>query len=113
VGNPAAGGSPGCLAYGLGRLCAAEGDIEEAVRWFRRAAQTGCPEAALPLGELLGRLADEHRAERRDSAELLLAEATRWLCEARSSAVPDAIERVTDMLNRHQRLAARRGLKPA
>jgi hypothetical protein len=90
-----------------------EGALGEAVRSFRPAAEAGCPKAALRLGDLLGRLAEEPgRHTRRDSRELLLAEATRWLSMAHSATGPDAVALVTDMLNRHQRLAARRGMEP-
>ncbi|MBC6463354.1 hypothetical protein HKK72_36785 [Actinomadura sp. HBU206391] len=102
------------VAYSLGERCEQEGDADGAARWFRRAAEAGCPDAALRLGDLLGRLADERGPATGDSPEFLLAEAARWFCEARSAArpdrgVPEAIGRVTDMLDRHQRLAARRG----
>lgn len=110
-----AGGSLERVACSLGERCEREGDLELAARWFRRAAETGCAEAALRLGDVLGRLADERPAETKDSPdspEWLLAEASRWLSEVRYAAMPDGIELVTDMLNRHQRLAARRGLEP-
>jgi hypothetical protein len=114
---PPAPGPLARVAYSLGERCELEGDIDGAARWFRRAAETGCLDAALRLGDLLGRLADEHGDQTGDSPELLLAEAARWFCEARSAtgpdrAVPETIGRVTDMLDRHQRLAARRGREP-
>ncbi|MCP2339817.1 hypothetical protein [Actinomadura rupiterrae] len=95
------------VAFGLGATFEQDGDLEQAAAWFRRAAEAGCPDAALRLGDVLGRLADERRAG--DSAEDLLAEATRWLSGAPDTTSPDAIGLITDMLNRHQRLAARRG----
>ena len=106
------GGSLARVACSLGERCEREGDLDRAVRWFRRAAESGSPEAALRLGSALGRLADERRAETGESPEQLLAEASRWLSEVRYATMPDGIELVTDMLNRHQRLAARRGLEP-
>ena len=110
-----AGGSLERVACSIGERFEREGDLELAARWFRRAAEAGCPEAALRLGDVLGRLADERGAETKDSPdspERLLAEASRWLSEVRYATMPDGIELVTDMLNRHQRLAARRGLEP-
>jgi TPR repeat protein len=113
AGCPApAGGSLERVACSLGERSEREGDLERAARWYRRAAEAGCAEAALRLGDVLGRLADEGRTETDDSPEQLLAEASRWLSEVRYAARPDGIELVTDMLNRHQRLAARRGFEP-
>ncbi|MGH3392293.1 MAG: hypothetical protein ACRDOO_25760, partial [Actinomadura sp.] len=107
-----AGGSLGLVACSIGERYERAGDLELAARWFRRAAEAGCPEAALRLGDVLGRLADECGVETKDSPERLLAEASRWLSEVRYATMPDGIELVTDMLNRHQRIAARRGLEP-
>ncbi|GLW62533.1 hypothetical protein Arub01_07770 [Actinomadura rubrobrunea] len=102
-------------AYGLGVLYEREGDLEQAAGWFRRAAHSGHRRAALSLADVLRRLADERGERSPDAADVLLAEATRWLAEAwsssgRDAATPDAIELVTDLLNRHQRRAARRAL---
>ncbi|TYB43264.1 tetratricopeptide repeat protein [Actinomadura chibensis] len=99
------------MAFGLGELYEHEGDLERAADWYRRAAESGRADAALRLGALLGRMADEGSAA--DSAEELLAEATRWLSGAHATTTPDAIELITDMLNRQLRQAARRGLEPA
>ncbi|WP_067461497.1 SEL1-like repeat protein [Actinomadura macra] len=99
------------VAFGLGEMYEHENDLESAADWYRRAAESDHAEAALRLGAVLGRMADDHRAD--DSAEDLLAEATRWLSGVPLAAAPDAIELITDMLNRHQRQAARRGLEPA
>ncbi|MCW2897956.1 MAG: hypothetical protein JWO67_221 [Streptosporangiaceae bacterium] len=107
-----AGEPPARVAYGLGAQCERDGDLAGATRWLRHAAEGGSAEAALRLGDLLGRLAEERGQGRRNASEPLLAEATRWLSTAKSSTAPDAVELVTDMLNRHQRLAARRGLEP-
>lgn len=115
--RPAALGRPsGALAdvaFRLGDWREREGDLEQAAGWFRRAAESDRPDAALRLGDVLGRLAEERRAASGDSAEVLLAEATRWLSEARDATTPAGIELITDMLNRHQRQAASRGLQPA
>ncbi|RAY12383.1 hypothetical protein DPM19_24850 [Actinomadura craniellae] len=54
---------------------------------------------------MLGRLADD----RPESSEVLLAEAIRWISRASDATSPAAIGLITDTLNRHQRLAARRG----
>ncbi|WP_131739436.1 tetratricopeptide repeat protein [Actinomadura roseirufa] len=99
------------MAFGLGEMYEREGDLEAAADWYRRAAESDRADAALRLGAVLGRLADARRAD--ESAEELLAEATRWLSEAQDATTPDAIELITDMLNRHQRQAARRGLEHA
>ncbi|TDD91436.1 hypothetical protein E1293_02315 [Actinomadura darangshiensis] len=99
------------MAFGLGELYEGEGDLEQAADWFRRAAESGRADAALRLGSVLGRMADAGSAA--DSAEDLLAEATRWLSGAQDATTPDAIELITDMLNRQLRQAARRGLEPA
>ncbi|MEU5877983.1 hypothetical protein [Spirillospora sp. NPDC047279] len=108
-------GSLADLAYQFGDQHEREGDLEQAAEWFRRAAQSSTrPDAALRLGGVLGRLADEQPAEGAPgTSEQLLAEATRWLSGAQGATTPDAIELITDMLNRHQRQAARRGLEPA
>ena len=99
------------VAFGLGEMYERAGDLESAADWYRRAAESDRADAALRLGAVLGRMADASRAD--DSAEDLLAEATRWLSGAQDTTTPDAIELITDMLNRHQRQAARRGLEPA
>jgi TPR repeat protein len=101
------GGSLVDLAYGLGEQYERDGDLEQAAQWFRRAAESDRRRAALRLGDVLGRLADE----RPPASERLLAEATRWMSDAPDATTPDAIELITDMLNRHQRAAARRGLE--
>jgi TPR repeat protein len=99
------------VAFGLGETCEREGDLEQAADWYRVVAESGRADAALRLGAVLGRLADEGSAA--DSAEDLLAEATRWLSGAQDATTPDAIELITDLLNRQLRQAARRGLEPA
>ncbi|MDL4771733.1 MULTISPECIES: tetratricopeptide repeat protein [Thermomonosporaceae] len=106
-------GSWADVAFGLGEMYEREGDLEQAADWFRRAAESDRADAALRLGGVLGRLADARRGLPDDTAEELLAEATRWLSGANGATTPDAIELITDMLNRHQRQAARRGLEPA
>lgn len=107
-------------AYERGVWCDSQGDLEKAARAFRRAAEAGYPGAALRLGDVLVRLADRAsvpaaltRAGRKtkQSPEMLLAEASRWLSGVTAS--PAAIELITDMLNRQQRLAARRAHEPA
>jgi TPR repeat protein len=109
VGGPS-GGSWGEIAFGLGLLYESEGDLDQAARWFRLAAESDRPGAAVRLSAVLNRLADE----RGDTAsEELLAEASRWLSEGLDTTRPDAIGMITDMLDRHQRAAARRGLEPA
>lgn len=108
------GGTLAEVAYRLGEWREREGDLEQAAGWFRRAAEfpgAGRPDAELRLGDVLGRLAEQRRAQSgqaRQSAEVLLAEGARWLAGAQSAAAPAAVELVTDMLNRHQRQAARR-----
>lgn len=101
-------------AYERGLRYQAEGDLERAARCFRRAAEVGMPEAALRLGEVLVRLADpallSPGTKVKQSPELLLVEASRWLSGVSTS--PGAIELITDMLNRQQRLAARRARDP-
>jgi TPR repeat protein len=109
LGRPVAG-SQAHAAYELGMWCEREGDLEGAARWFRRAAEADFPDAALRLGRVLGRLADEQGTKTKQSPEMLLAEATRWLSEVKTS--PDAVELITDLLNRQQRLAARRAIEP-
>lgn len=101
------------VALGLGEVFEREGDLEQAVGWYRRAAESGRADAALRLGAVLGRMADAGAADDSSSAEDLLAEATRWLSGAQAATTPDAIELITDMLNRQLRQAARRGLEPA
>lgn len=99
-------------AFEQGLVHEEAGDLEPAARWFRRAAEVGHPEAALRLGRVLGRLADRQGPVERtgvktkQSPELLVAEAARWLSGVKAG--PDTIELITDMLNRQQRLAARR-----
>jgi TPR repeat protein len=106
-------------AYEQGLWHESQGDLDKAARCFRRAAEAGYPGAALRLGDVLVRLADRAsvpaaltRAGRKTkpSPEMLLAEASRWLSGV--SASPDAISLITDMLNRQQRLAARRAHDP-
>jgi hypothetical protein len=98
------------IAFGLGLLYEHEDDLERAARWFREAAEGDRPGAAIRLSAVLGRLADQRAS---GPAEPLLAEATRWLSEGLDATRPDAIGLITDMLDRHQRAAARRGLEPA
>lgn len=107
--KPVAGAEVGA-AYELGLWCEKENDLERAARWYRRAAEAGYPQAALRLGDVLGRLADRQDVNAEQPPELLLAEATRWLSAAAST--PGAMELITDMLNRQQRLAARRAREP-
>ncbi|GAA2418248.1 hypothetical protein GCM10010191_31200 [Actinomadura vinacea] len=104
------GGSWGDIAFGLGMLYESEGDLDRAAGWFRQAAESDRPGAAIRLSAVLARLADRSGAA--DSEELL-AEASRWLSEGLDTTRPDAIGLITDMLDRHQRAAARRGLEPA
>ncbi|RSN39988.1 MULTISPECIES: sel1 repeat family protein [Actinomadura] len=112
LGRPTDGGRVD-VAFGLGRVYELEGDLERAADWYRRAAESGHPGAPLRLGAVLGRLADARSADASDeSAEDLLAEASRWLSGVQAATTPHAIELITDMLNRHQRQAARRGLEP-
>jgi TPR repeat protein len=92
-------------AYEWGAAYEGAGDLERAARWFRRAAEAGHKEAALRLGAVLGRLAERQGLKAKQSPELL-AEATRWLSGVKAGS--DSIELITDMLNRQQRLAARR-----
>ncbi|RFU39656.1 hypothetical protein DZF91_21145, partial [Actinomadura logoneensis] len=47
------------VAFGLGATFERDGDLEQAAAWYRRAAEAGSPGAALRLGDVLGRLADE------------------------------------------------------
>ncbi|MFI0356704.1 hypothetical protein [Actinomadura sp. 9N407] len=98
------------IAFELGLLYEREGDLDQAVRWFRQAAECDRPDAAVRLSAVLSRLADESDA---GAAEELLAEASRWLSEGLDAGRPDAILLITDMLLRHQRAAARRGLESA
>ncbi|GAA0576181.1 SEL1-like repeat protein [Actinomadura livida] len=100
------------VAFGLGEMYEREGDLKQAADWYRRAAESGRPAAALRLGAVLGRRADAGAADESVSAEDLLAEATRWLSGAQNATTPDAIELITDTLNRQLRQAARRGLEP-
>lgn len=112
LGRPTDGGRVD-VAFGLGRVYELEGDLERAAGWYRRAAESGHTGAPLRLGAVLGRLADARSADASaESAEDLLAEASRWLSGVQAATTPDAIELITDMLNRHQRQAARRGLEP-
>jgi len=103
-------GSWADVSYGLGLLYEQEDDLESSARWFRQAAECGRPGAAIRLSAVLGRLADERAA---GPARPLLAEATRWLSEGMDTTRPDAIGMITDMLDRHQRAAARSALEPA
>lgn len=97
------------IAFELGVLYEREDDLEEAARWFRHAAECDLPGAAVRLSAVLSRLADE----RATGSGELLAEASRWLSEGLDATRPDSIRLITDMLDRHQRAAARRGLEPA
>lgn len=105
------------IAFASGKRCERQGDLEGAARWFRRAAEADLSDAALRLGDVLGRLADQRGGvggtDGSRSRDRLLAEATRWLSEAHGATHPDAIELITDMLNRQQRLAARRTVELA
>ncbi|MFI6520214.1 tol-pal system YbgF family protein [Spirillospora sp. NPDC050679] len=101
------------VAFGLGELYERDGDLDRAAEWYREAAEVGRSDAALRLGDVLGRLADQRLPAAPDTAAGLLAEASRWLSGAPDATTPDAIELITDMLNRHQRQAARRGLEAA
>ncbi|WP_067481601.1 hypothetical protein [Actinomadura hibisca] len=101
------------VAFGLGDLYERDGDLDRAAEWYREAAEAGRADAALRLGDVLGRLADQRLPAAPDTAAELLAEASRWLSGAPDATTPDAIELITVMLDRHQRQAARRGLEPA
>jgi TPR repeat protein len=120
------------IAFASGKKYEQQGDLEGAARWFRQAAEADLSDAALRLGDVLGRLADQRGADtdagaaatvsaapvsatsgRARHQDRLMAEATRWLSEAHGSKHPDAIELITDMLNRQQRLAAQRAVEPA
>jgi TPR repeat protein len=117
---PAHGGRPrpyARSAFASGKRYERQGDLEGAARWFRRAAEADLSDAALWLGDVLGRLADQRGVaggtDGSRSWDRVLAEATRWLSEAHGAKHPDAIELITDMLNRQQRLAARRAVELA
>jgi TPR repeat protein len=101
------------IAFAVGKRYEQEGDLEGAARWFRQAAEADVADAALRLGDVLGRLADQSGVNGDRSRDRLMAEATRWLSEAQGSKHPDAVELITDMLNRQQRLAAQRSVEPA
>jgi hypothetical protein len=101
------------IAFAVGKRYEQEGDLEGAARWFRQAAEADLTDAALRLGDVLGRLADQRGVNGGRSQDRLMAEATRWLSEAHGSNHPDAVELITDMLNRQQRLAAQRAAEPA
>lgn len=109
AGRSPVAGSWADISFGLGLLYEQEDDLEKAARWFREAAECERPGAAIRLSTVLGRLADERSAV---PARPLLAEATRWLSEGLDATSPDAIGMITDMLDRHHRAAARRGLEP-
>ncbi|MCP9954319.1 hypothetical protein LUX33_41910 [Actinomadura madurae] len=85
--------------------------------WSRPPAGTGGPPSpAAPTPRSASApcsagLADAGAAA--DSADDLLAEAARWLSGAQAATTPDAIELITDMLNRQLRQAARRGFEPS
>ncbi|XRQ03888.1 hypothetical protein ACN3XK_45955 [Actinomadura welshii] len=100
------------MAFGLGQMFERGGELQEAADWYRRAARSGRADAALRLGAVLGQMADAGSADDPASAGDLLAEATRWLSGAQDATTPDAIELITDTLNRQMRQAARRGLEP-
>ena len=101
------------IAFAVGKRYEQEGDLEGAARWFRHAAEADLSDAALRLGDVLGRLADQRGGDRRRSQDRLMAEAIRWLSEVHGSKHPDAVELITDMLNRQQRLAAQRAVESA
>ncbi len=101
------------IAFAVGKRYEQEGDLEGAARWFRQAAEADLSDAALRLGDVLGRMADQRGTDRGRTRDRLMAEATRWLSEAHGKTHPDAVELITDMLNRQQRLAARRAVEPA
>jgi TPR repeat protein len=101
------------IAFAVGKRYEQEGDLEGAARWFRQAAEADLSDAALRLGDVLGRLADQRGTGRGRTRERLMAEAARWLSEAHGKTHPDAVELITDMLNRQQRLAAQRAVEPA
>ncbi len=116
---PAHGGRPrpyARIAFASGKRYEQQGDLEGAARWFRQAAEADLSDAALRLGDVLGRLADQRGMDSATdggrSQDRLMAEATRWLSEAHGSKHPDAVELITDMLNRQQRLAAQRTVEP-
>ncbi len=104
-----AAGSQARFLYKLGVRAEAEGNMERAAGWFRKAAEAGIPEAALRLGGVLGHLAEQPVGKAKASPEQLLAEASRWASGA--GAGPDKMMLITDLLNRQQRLAARRALE--
>jgi hypothetical protein len=117
---PAHGGRPrpyALIAFASGKRYEQQGDLEGAARWFRQAAEADLSDAALWLGDVLGRLADQRGddsgTDGTRSRDRLMAEATRWLSEAQEAKHPDVVELITDMLNRQQRLAAQRALEPA
>ncbi|HEY7487034.1 MAG TPA: hypothetical protein VH912_21415 [Streptosporangiaceae bacterium] len=99
------------IAFAVGKRYEEEGDLEGAARWFRQAAEADFSDAALRLGDVLGRLADQGGHDDGRSQDRLLAEATRWLSEAHGRKHPDAVELITDMLNRQQRIAAQRAVE--
>ena len=101
------------IAFASGKRCEERGDLEGAARWFRQAAEADLSDAALRLGDVLGRLAVQRATDGGADRDRLMAEATRWLSEACGAKHPDAIELITDMLNRQQRLAARRTAETA
>jgi TPR repeat protein len=101
------------IAFAVGKRYEQEGDLEGAARWFRQAAEEDLADAALRLGDVLGRLADQGGRDSGRSKDRLMAEATRWLSEAHGKEHPDAVELITDMLNRQQRLAAQRAVETA
>jgi hypothetical protein len=94
-----------CFAYG--ERCERKADLTGAARWYRYAAEGAWPGAALRLAAILVRLADECAPFDRDE-ESLVAEATRWLSESEPSGDPEWTRLVMAMLDRQQRLAARR-----
>jgi TPR repeat protein len=96
-----------CDTFAYGERCEHKGDLTGAARWYRYAAEGGWPGAALRLAAVLVRIADERPNFGRDE-ESLVAEATRWLAKAEHSGDPEWTRLVMAMLDRQQRLAARR-----
>lgn len=92
-------------AYDLGRRNDEEGNLGEAVRWYRIAARHDHADAALRLGEALDLLAD--RCARRSGengynaqrGELhLITEAAQAYAEAYAAGYPEAADRIDEML---------------
>jgi tetratricopeptide (TPR) repeat protein len=91
-------------AYDLGRRHAAEGNLEEAVRWYGKAARSDHGDAALRLGEVLEVLAERARAEpsasysRRREELYLIREAAHAYAEAYAAGYLEAADKVDRML---------------